>query len=234
MSAVISTLRSSIKDRFRLWLAITFGAVALYYAGMMAGLIFRFGSLPNYTVFYDWIGNIALIIRGTPSVQDMVPIMLEEWLIEIGYMNSDYGSPISVWSLTIIPSKVILSIFLGALIATYAVLFLRKQNCSTATLNSTGTTAGVGSALVLFSNLTMSWVVCCSTPSWVVGLAMMGLGVSTSLALEPYGLLINSIGFALLIAAVFWTAWRQTWRGQSEEESLNELVQSGSSARPVS
>ena len=79
-------------------------------------------------------------------------------------------------------------------------------------MHSAGGAAGIGSALVALSNLTMSWVVCCSTPSWVVGLAMMGLGVSTSLALEPYGFWLNAGGFLLLGGSVFWIAAAQTRR----------------------
>ena len=64
--------------------------------------------------------------------------------------------------------------------------------------------------MVAMTNATMSWVVCCAAPSWVVGLAMLGLGVSTSLALESMGPVLSIGGFSLLIAALITLAWRNT------------------------
>jgi hypothetical protein len=49
----------------------------------------------------------------------------------------------------------------------------------------------------------MSWVVCCATPTWVVGLAMLGLGVSTSLSIEPVGFWFNAFGFILMVVALY-------------------------------
>lgn len=208
--AMIETVRGAVARRLRLWLGIAFGFVALYYAGMMAGLIYRFGDLPNYIIFYDWPGNVVRIVESTPSVSDMIPIILDEWLVEVGYMNTDFGMGISEWSMTVIPPKVLLALAAGALIATGAVLMLARRQCSATTLHGAGTTAGIGSAMVIAANLTMSWVVCCATPSWIVGLAMMGVSVATANALQPYGVWINSIGFSLLTLAVLWLAWTQT------------------------
>jgi hypothetical protein len=56
---------------------------------------------------------------------------------------------------------------------------------------------------VALTSITMSWVVCCATPTWVVGLAIMGLGVSTSLWLEPLGTWLSYAGFAALLVGVF-------------------------------
>ncbi|MEM8743173.1 MAG: hypothetical protein AAGF14_00910 [Pseudomonadota bacterium] len=224
MTTVFGTIRQAVSERFRLWLGITVGFVIVYYVGMMIGLIVRFGSFPNYVEFYDWFGNVDRIIRSTPAVQDMLPIILEEWLVEIGYMNTDFGMGISEWSLTIIPPKIILSLVLGALMATALVLLMRRRACSATTLNSAGGAAGIGSALVALSNLTMSWVVCCATPSWVVGLAMMGLGVSTSLALEPYGFWLNAGGFLLLGGSVIWIAAAQTTRDAHHKAARAKAV----------
>jgi hypothetical protein len=227
--AMIETMRGAIAGRFRLWLGITFGFVALYYAGMMAGLMYRFGDLPNYVTFYDWPGNVVRIVESTPSVSDMIPIILDEWLVEVGYMNTDFGMGISEWSLSVIPPKVLLALAAGALIATGTVLMLARRHCS-ATLHSAGTTAGIGSAMVIAANLTMSWVVCCATPSWIVGLAMMGVSVATANALQPWGVWINSIGFSLLTLAVLWLAWAQARETAAERGSAG-LHEPATSAR---
>jgi len=60
-----------------------------------------------------------------------------------------------------------------------------------------------GAALVAMTNVTLAWVVCCATPSWVVGLAILGLGVSSSLWLEQFGWWIEYAGFALLLASLY-------------------------------
>ena len=212
---VLSTMKDAITERWKLWLAITVGFVATYYAGMMAGLILRFGKVPNYVIFYDWFGAVAEIIRSTPAVEDMIPIILDEWLVEIGFMNTDFGLGISEWSMTVIPPKVIVAFIAGAMIATGVLLLLRRRTCAATTLNSAGSTVGVGSVLFAISNLTMSWVVCCATPSWIVGLAMLGVGVGTANALEPWGVWLNAGGFLFLTIGVLWLAWLQTARSDA-------------------
>lgn len=198
MTGALDFTRSAIRERVTLWLGITFGFAAFYYLLLMASLIVRFGNFPNYVVPYDWFGNVARIIRSTPAVSDMVPIILDEWLLEIGYMNHSFGNGISEWALYFVPHKVAIILALGALIATNAVLLLRRRACSAATTVHAGAATGLGTVLVGLSSATMSWVVCCSTPSWVVGLSMLGLGVSTSLWLEPLGGWVMGLGFVTL------------------------------------
>ena len=53
------------------------------------------------------------------------------------------------------------------------------------------------------TNVTLAWVVCCATPNWVVGLAILGLGVSSSLWLEQFGWWIEYAGFVLLLASLY-------------------------------
>lgn len=201
--AVLQTIGRTIAERFRLWLGIAFGFVALYYAALLAALVMRFGDLPNYVTFYNWPANVAHIIRSTPSVQDMLAIVRDEWLVEIGYFNTDFGHGISEWSLTLIPSKMAVIAALGALIATAVILTRNARRCGRATLRGSAAAGGLGSAMVAAGGVTLFWVVCCSTPSWVVGLAMLGVGVSTSLWLEPLGGWLTGGGFALLLGAVY-------------------------------
>lgn len=193
-------VRSAVNRHFRLWLAVTLGTPAVYVAGMLAALVIRFGDLPNYWTLYNWPANVIEIVRSTPAVSDMVPIILDEWLLEVGFMNYDYGLGIAEWSMNVQPAKLLIVLFLGALLGTVLVLAKRDVTaCSPAVSAGARTTAGLGAGMVAMTSLTMTWVVCCATPSWVVGLAMLGVGVSTALWLEWAGPWLSFIGFALLI-----------------------------------
>lgn len=184
----------------------------LFQVFMMLALIVRFQALPNYVTFYDWIGNAIRIIQSTPAWSDILPILREEWLIEIGRMNYDYGLGISEWSLNVVPSRLLVLTALGAVLALCMAL-LRRNTCSTVTGTTLRATTGLGAVMVAMTNATMSWVVCCATPSWVVGLAMLGLGVSTSLALETMGPILTYAGFGLLAALVLFLSWRKARDG---------------------
>lgn len=182
---------------------------AAYYAILMASLILSFNNFPNYVTFYDWIGNSAEILRSTPSFTDAATIVSEEWLIEIGYMNYDYGFGISEWSLNIMPFKVLLVMFLAVLLLlNYRLFRFCKTNASCAasksSLKTSIATTGVGSVLVGAASMTMFWVVCCASPTWVVGLAMLGLvSVSTALALDPLETSVLMLGYAFLLAGSY-------------------------------
>lgn len=199
------TVRKSWR-RLIFWGLLT---AVLFQLVMLIALILRFQAVPNYVTFYDWIGNVAWIIESTPSWSDMLPIIAEEWLIEIGRMNYDYGTGISEWSLNVVPSKMLVMFGLGFLMGLCNEL-LRSRECSINSKRSMVLGTGVGGILIAMTNATMSWVVCCATPSWVVGLAMLGLGVSTSLALETMGPLISGTGLAVLLAVIYTLAWRKS------------------------
>ncbi|MDA9865229.1 hypothetical protein N9C96_00990 [bacterium] len=205
---VISTIADTIKTDWRKLLGFGVLFALLFQVVMMIALIVRFQALPNYVTFYDWIGNAAHIIRSTPSWSDVGPIIWEEWLIEIGFMNYDFGTGISEWSLNVVPSRLLVLAVLGAMIALCFSL-LRQNTCSIGASTTLRATTGFGAALVAMTAGTMSWVVCCATPSWVVGLAMLGLGVSTSLALETMGPLLQGAGFGTLFALIIFLAWRK-------------------------
>lgn len=223
MMGIIATLGTEIARSWRRMLGMGLLFALLFQLFMLAALMLRFQALPNYMTGYDWIGNVAHIIRSTPSFGDMLPIIAEEWLIEIGRMNYDYGTGISEWSLNVIPSRLVMLVILGALIA-LCLSLLRSDSCG-ARLNGTlRATTGFGALLVAMTNATMSWVVCCATPSWVVGLAMLGLGVSSSLALERTGPAIGLIGFGLLLAMILYLAWR---RSRGDADPMGPTDQSG-------
>ncbi|MEO0830826.1 MAG: hypothetical protein AAFY03_10255 [Pseudomonadota bacterium] len=205
----LSTLWHEVRVNWRR--IVTFGVVfaLLFQVLMLVAMIVRFQALPNYVTPYNWIANVSWIIQSTPSWSDVMPIVWEEWLIEIGRMNYDYGTGISEWSLNVVPSRLVVLFVLGAMIS-LCLSLLRTNSCTTGTSSTLRATTGLGALLVAMTNATMSWVVCCATPSWVVGLAMLGLGVSTSLALESMGPWLTGIGFGLLSALVLFLAWRKS------------------------
>ncbi|WP_095590215.1 hypothetical protein [Actibacterium ureilyticum] len=206
--AVLSIIGAEIRANWRRMLGQGLLFALLFQVLMLVALMVRFQALPNYMTGYNWPANVLLIIRSTPSISDMAPIIREEWLLEIGRMNYDYGTGISEWSLNVIPSRLVILTALGALM-TLCMALMRREGCSTSLSGTVRATTGVGAILVAMTNATMSWVVCCATPTWVVGLAMLGLGVSSSLALERIGPVMSLAGFALLVAMIFFLAWRR-------------------------
>lgn len=200
--------------RLLVWGLVT---AVLFQVFMMIALIVRFQAVPNYVTFYNWIGNVAWIVQSTPSWGDIPAIVAEEWLIEIGFMNYDYGNGISEWSLNVVPSRMLVLFGLGFMLGLCTSL-LRSETCRTETGRSVQFGAGAGAFLVAMTNATMSWVVCCATPSWVVGLAMLGLGVSTSLALETMGPILSISGFSILAFLIIFLAWRRTRPSKLELE----------------
>ncbi len=205
--ATFRIIASLIRDRFWFHLTLSLSFVAIYYCLLLGSLVIRFGHFPNYVTPYNWVKNVWVIIQSTPSIRDMLPIIQEEWLLEVGYMNYNFGNGISVWSLNLLPLKMFIVFLVGMLIALNISLLQKQLNsCSKGTFRSAVATTGIGGLLVAITNATMTWVVCCATPSWVVGLAMLGLGVSTSLWLEPMGLWIASTGLLFLIFTTLYLA----------------------------
>ena len=124
-------------------------------------------------------------------------------------MNYDYGTGISEWSLNVVPVRMIVLFGLGILVGLCTRL-ARSNTCSMTEKRSLTAATGVGAVLVAMTNATMSWVVCCAAPSWVVGLAMLGLGVNTSLAIEDLGLAISGSGFLILGSLALYLGWAKT------------------------
>lgn len=202
-------IAATIRKDFWSWFVISFCFTAIYYMVLMLGLIIRFDSLPNYVNAYGWIDNVRTIIQSTPSIKDTLIIINDEWIFEVGFMNYDFGTGISEWSLFLAPTKILGVFLLGLLIATnYLLLRPKNRVCNDVRARTSVTASGFGALCVALASITMSWVVCCSTPTWVVGLAMMGLGVSTSLWLEPMGVWVNLLGFGVLLIAILSAAER--------------------------
>lgn len=177
------------------------GFTVFYYAILLLLMMIKFGQLPNYFTFYDWPGNVMRIIESTPSIIDILMIIKAEWLMEVGFMNYEFGMGIAEWSLFVSPAKALATLLLGATL-TLLLIMVRSTSVCTPAKKSTAIAGGIGAAFASVSLMSLSWVVCCATPTWIVGLAILGLGVSTSIWLEPAGIYLNLIGFSMLFVAV--------------------------------
>lgn len=209
MLVALKLIGAEFREHWRSMLLFGITLALVFQVLMLVALMVRFEVLPNYVTFYNWPANVAKIISSTPSWSDVGPIVAEEWLVEIGRMNYDFGNGLSEWSLNVIPSRLLILALLGGL-GYLCIQLARGSGCSAEKKRGAFAVAGTGSLLVMMTNATMSWVVCCATPTWVVGLAMLGLGVSTSLALENLGPALSYGGFALLLLTALALAWRRT------------------------
>ena len=222
MTELLKGLSESIRERQLIWWGTLIGFVVTYYAGLLLTMLVRFGNIPNYITFYDWPENVWTILTSTPSLLDAIEIISEEWLVEIGYMNYDFGKGISEWAMNIVPHKLFLILIVASLIASVVVLLMppKKRTCPVAPKGKAVAAASGGATLVGLSSATLSWVVCCATPTWVVSLAMMGMSASLALWLEPVGDLITISGFSLLFFSVWFLARRRTLEAQTSSPNL--------------
>ena len=204
-----SALRDTLATRRRAWLALTLGLTLLYYLGLLASASISTGHLPNYVTFYDWPANVWRIIRSTPAIGDMPAIINDEWLVELGAMNYHYGNGVAEWSLELIPSHLAVTLVLSALVAT-SILLLRRSRaqCALPEQGAEAMATGAGALCVATANITMTWVSCCSTPTWVTGLSLIGIETSSAYALLPYGGDLTMAGFAVLLATNYLLARR--------------------------
>jgi len=188
------------------WLAVSIGFTVLYYFMVLVFTIIRFQELPNYVAFENVFHVYYMILKHTPALIDSIPIMAQESFFETGYKDPNYYG-IATWSYMLLPAKVFLVFCMGMLLTTY--LFLKSQTkriClrkeAVAPSTKLTTTAGIGTALVSLTNVSLSWVVCCATPNWSVALTMLGLSSSISWLLNPYGIYMTFIGLGLMLVAV--------------------------------
>ena len=204
MSSRLHNLACAIRANKLVWIGAALGFVGVYYLFLLAAMVVRFQNIPNYMTFYDYIGNVATILSETPALSDAISIIGDEWLIEIGFMNYDYGHGVSEWSLNVIPSNLIVQLLAGFLVATAIALVIerKKQACSAPSKMRAMTVTSSGAFLVAFTTATLSWVVCCAASTWVVSLAMLGMSASLALWLEPVGLLLSVTGFILLFGGI--------------------------------
>ena len=194
------TLSNAVKQQWNILLLISIGFMVLYYVGLLLVTMLRFGEIPNYVEFYDLIGTYRLIYEGTPSLQDALPIFIDEPWFEAGYKNPEYYG-VATWSFMLIPPKMLLVLLMGILLGIFAVLvnYSRKLACTVKTDKRLFAVAGMGSVLISLTSATLTWVVCCATPSWVVALAMLGMSASLALWIEPLGSFLSVGGLVLMV-----------------------------------
>lgn len=221
---------ATVRRHRALILGFTLLFPVFFYLVLMGLLVARFGHLPNYVTPYDWFGNIWRIVEGTGSISDVLRISMDEWLLEIGYMNYAYGRGVSEWSLLIIPHKVAIVMAIGALIGlNFALIadqkpagsFLRQQIRSV----RCGLLTSVGALFASLTCITLYWIICHSGPTWVVSLAILGIDLSTTSAIEPIGSALSLAGAAVLVLSALLTIHERRCAGnigpvQSTREAM--------------
>lgn len=213
-SAKNSTTRTVISKLVR-WRATVFafavGFPILFYLLLLGVLVVKYGHLPNYFTRHDWIHNVLGIIHGTPSVRDMAPIILNEWLLEIGYMDYQYGHGVADWSLSIIPHKLAIMSLAGALIGLNVSLLCERRASQTLSQECvracrSGVLTCFGAVCTGLTSATVFSVACCAVPSWAGSLTILGMETSLAFALEPFGPIASLLGIAGLIISALWLA----------------------------
>lgn len=221
MRAYVDVIQRSVAESRARWCAISLGFVTLYYVGIMLLTMLRFGEVPNYVVFHDVFGNYVLIFDGTPALSDALPILIDEPWFETGFKDPEYYG-VASWSYMLMPLKMLLVFFTGMLVATVAAMATHAKTVTCALAPSRQyALAGAGSALVGLANITLTWVVCCATPSWVVALAMLGLSVSLAEWLDPFGPLLTISGLLMLVVIIARQARHLARAGRSEAPATN-------------
>ena len=216
MSALV-VLQREVRASGRLWLVVAVALFAGFQLLQLALLIIRFHAFPNYLVVHDWPANIARIVRMTPSVRDMIPIMFDEWLVEVGSINYSFGHGIAEWSFVLIPGKAVIVLAIAALVATNLVLLRAAwKTCGIFVRLGSAVATGAGALVGGAAVTTITWVVCCAAPTWVVGLAVMGVGVTTALALQPFGGSLLLLGLSALVTSAILLLRQLSGRGSRD------------------
>lgn len=198
---MLAALRTAVLARMRLWLSIAVGFVAAYHVLLLAAMVARFGHMPNFVKVYDVVESYRLTLSGTPSLSDALSIAAREPWLDIGFLSPQWR--IAEWSLMILPPQFLLVSLLGCAVATYGVVALAARDAqSRRAANAGALCASLGTGLAAIANATLFWVVCCATPTWIVGLAMLGVSVSVAFLLEPLGPFLTAGGLALLAGAI--------------------------------
>jgi hypothetical protein len=202
MTGALACLRREVRAHSWLWTSVVAAFFLGFHALQLATLMVRFEAWPNYVTVHDWPANVARIVRSTPAISDMIPIILDEWLVEIGSMNYSFGRGIAEWSFVLIPGKAVVVLGIALLVATNLVLMRAAwKTCAVSAWLGSSIATGAGALVAGAAATTITWVVCCATPTWIVGLAVMGVGVTTALALQPLGGWLSLLGLSALVAS---------------------------------
>ena len=116
-------------------------------------------------------------------------------------MNHSFGRGIAEWSFVLMPGKAVVVFGIAVLVATNLVLLRAAwKTCGASARLGSSVATGAGALVAGAAATTITWVVCCAAPTWVVGLSVMGVGVTTALALQPLGGWISLLGLSALVA----------------------------------
>jgi hypothetical protein len=208
------TLRTAMSGLVRgriIIIAFAIGFPIVFYLALLVTLVVQYGHLPNYVTSYDWFANVLRIIHATRSVSDMVPIILNEWLLEIGYMDYGYGHGVADWSLAIIPLKLVIMSLAGALVGLNVALLLERQTARTISQQCvqacrSGILTSLGAFCAGLTSMTVFSVACCAAPSWAGSLTVLGVETSLAFAIEPFGPIASMVGLAMLVVSALWIA----------------------------
>lgn len=215
----------AVRAHWVLFVLMSGGFFALYYLGLLLMTMVRFGEIPNYLIFHDVIHVYRLIWEGTPSITDMVSIAVDEAWIETGYKDPEYYG-VATWSYMLVPPKMLLVLLMGVLLGLFAALqAYRRTSTACVVASSAGwdrgliAAAGLSSAFIALTSATLTWVVCCATPTWIVALTMLGMSASLALWLEPAGIALRIAAFAIM-AGVLVVQLRSLERALTKPASL--------------
>ena len=205
MKKYLTLIIDASKQNWRALLFVSVGFFILYYSGLLLLTMMRFGEIPNYVVFHDLFYVYGLIFEGTPSMQDALMISVDEAWFETGYKNPNYYG-VATWSFMLIPPKMLLVLLMGFLLGVFTVLVMygKKRTCQIKTDKRLYAVDGMSSVFISLTSATLTWVVCCATPSWVVALAMLGMSASLALWLEPLGNFLTVSGLLLMMWIIFY------------------------------
>lgn len=205
MKAYIGLMLMITKHYWKVLLATSVGFVVLYYSGLLLLTMLRFGEIPNYVEFHPVLHVYGLILEGTPSLLDAIPILIDEPWFETGYKNPAYYG-VATWSFMLIPPKMLLVLLMGILLGIFVatVLHSRNKSCQLKTDKRLVAAAGISSTFISLTSATLTWVVCCATPSWSVALAMLGMSASLALWLEPLGNVLTITALAVMVLIIYY------------------------------
>lgn len=164
--------------------------VAGYHLALLGAAVARFEQAPDYIRLHPWFENVWSVLTGFPTLAQAWPVALREPWIEVG--RTVPGLPLAEWSVQVLPPNLLVVAVVALLLSLHWRLAGRGCHPAAAALSATGS---VGTAL---ASATLTWIACCSSPSWVVLLAMLGLWIPTALSLDGFGPAIGAFGLALL------------------------------------
>jgi hypothetical protein len=131
---------------------------------------------------------------------------------------------IAEWSLTVTLPNLVRVVVVSALLACFALLVAASRRAGCRTSRRSAAAASGGAGLLALCSASLTWVVCCATPSWIVALSILGVSLSVADAVEPFEHTLLALGLAFTVAAIALQA-RQLASRSSEAEVARARLQ---------